>query len=84
MENIAGRKDEIALLESLKTAQQSAFVAVYGRRRVGKTYLIRTVFENQFCFHNPHNLCFIYLILTQIFLKWLLKSMIIRKPKVNK
>ena len=51
MENIAGRKDEIALLESLKTAQQSAFVAVYGRRRVGKTYLIRTVFENQFCFH---------------------------------
>ena len=51
MENIAGRNDEIALLESLKTAQQSAFVAVYGRRRVGKTYLIRTVFENQFCFH---------------------------------
>ncbi len=50
MENIAGRKEEITLLQSLKLAGKSAFVAVYGRRRVGKTFLIRTVFENQFCF----------------------------------
>ncbi|MDZ7876983.1 MAG: ATP-binding protein [Saprospiraceae bacterium] len=50
MEQIAGRKEEIALLEGLTKVQKSAFVAVYGRRRVGKTYLIRTVFDNQFCF----------------------------------
>jgi uncharacterized protein len=50
MEKIAGRKAEIALLESLKSHDASAFVAVYGRRRVGKTYLVRTVFEHDFCF----------------------------------
>ena len=50
MEQIAGRKEEIALLQSLETTQKCAFVAVYGRRRVGKTYLIRTVFDKRFCF----------------------------------
>ncbi|MDO8367066.1 MAG: ATPase [Saprospiraceae bacterium] len=32
-------------------ADKSAFVAVYGRRRVGKTYLVRHVFEEKFTFH---------------------------------
>jgi hypothetical protein len=45
-----GRKEEIEILESLKQSSQSAFVAAYGRRRVGKTYLIRHVFQDSFTF----------------------------------
>jgi len=45
-----GRKEERSMLESLAQADKSAFVAVYGRRRIGKTYLIRHVFEGQFTF----------------------------------
>jgi predicted AAA+ superfamily ATPase len=26
-------------------------LAIYGRRRVGKTFLVRTIFNNQFAFH---------------------------------
>jgi uncharacterized protein len=45
-----GRQEEIAVLQTLEQADKSSFVAVYGRRRVGKTYLIRTVFENKMVF----------------------------------
>jgi uncharacterized protein len=45
-----GRKEEIETLISLKQSNQSAFAAVYGRRRIGKTYLIRQVFEDTFTF----------------------------------
>ena len=50
MENIIGRKEEISILNTLKTSSKSEFVAVYGRRRVGKTFLIRYVFDEQFSF----------------------------------
>ena len=40
MKNIIGRKKEIEELERLYNAENAEFVAVYGRRRVGKTYLI--------------------------------------------
>jgi uncharacterized protein len=50
MAKIIGRKDEITLLQQVKQANRSAFVAVYGRRRVGKTYLIRSFFEEKFTF----------------------------------
>ena len=50
IENIIGRKKEIALMESLKESSKSEFLAVYGRRRVGKTFLIRQVFEEDFTF----------------------------------
>ncbi len=50
MAKIVGRKEEIALLQALQQADKSAFVAVYGRRRVGKTYLIRSFYEDQFTF----------------------------------
>lgn len=46
-----GRKEELAVLRSLDEAGKPAFVAVYGRRRIGKTYLIRHVFEGRFSFH---------------------------------
>jgi uncharacterized protein len=47
---IAGRQEEIALLQSLFEKDESSFVAVYGRRRIGKTYLIRQVYENDIVF----------------------------------
>lgn len=47
---IAGRKEEIALLQSLMDKEEAAFIAVYGRRRVGKTYLIRQVYERHIVF----------------------------------
>lgn len=45
-----GREKEWKKLESLKQSSRSEFVAVYGRRRVGKTVLIREVFHNTFSF----------------------------------
>lgn len=50
MERIIGRKKEISLLKSLFSSQKSEFVAVYGRRRVGKTFLVRSAFKQQFTF----------------------------------
>ena len=47
---IAGRKNEIALLQSILEKRDSSFLAVYGRRRIGKTYLIRQVYENNMIF----------------------------------
>ena len=47
---LIGRKQELATLRGLCDAPKSAFVAVYGRRRVGKTYLIRQAFSNNFTF----------------------------------
>ncbi|MCU0339550.1 MAG: AAA family ATPase, partial [Spirosomaceae bacterium] len=47
---LIGRQEEIATLKSLKQSNEPAFVAVYGRRRVGKTYLIRQFFNDTFTF----------------------------------
>lgn len=51
MQQLIGRKQELAILSGLIASDASAFVAVYGRRRVGKTFLVRKAFENQFTFH---------------------------------
>jgi uncharacterized protein len=50
MEDIVGRTAELAYLQNLMHEKKSAFVALYGRRRVGKTFLIRSAFANQFSF----------------------------------
>ncbi len=50
MNKIIGRKSEIELLRALQFSNKSEFVAVYGRRRVGKTFLIRSAFEQGFTF----------------------------------
>lgn len=47
---IAGRNAEIDLLQGLLEKEESEFVAIYGRRRVGKTYLIREVYKKQIVF----------------------------------
>jgi uncharacterized protein len=45
-----GRKLQLEQIESLNTSAKSEFVAVLGRRRVGKTYLIDNAFNKQICF----------------------------------
>jgi AAA+ ATPase superfamily predicted ATPase len=50
MAEIIGRIKEIAQFKELVNSNQSEFIAVYGRRRVGKTFLIREGFKNQFNF----------------------------------
>ncbi len=47
---IAGRVNEIKMMKHLLEKQQSEFLAVYGRRRIGKTYLIREVFKDNIVF----------------------------------
>ena len=48
--SIVGRKKEIQQLNSITQSKKSEFVTVYGRRRVGKTYLIREYFNYTFDF----------------------------------
>ena len=50
MDNIIGRNAEISKLKALTESQRSEFVALFGRRRVGKTFLINQVLKNQFAF----------------------------------
>ena len=47
---IIGRLEEKEIFSNLLKSNTSEFVAVYGRRRVGKTYLIRNYFEKQIIF----------------------------------
>ena len=47
---MVGRIAEQAELRALLDNSESVFAAVYGRRRVGKTYLVRKTFGNHFAF----------------------------------
>ena len=48
--DIIGRDAEIEMLENCVSSPRSEFVVVYGRRRVGKTYLVNQVFKERFNF----------------------------------
>lgn len=52
MENLIGRKSEINELERLYSSNRPEFVAVYGRRRVGKTFLIKQTFKGRMTFQH--------------------------------
>ena len=52
MYRIIGRKQEIAELTRAYESGRAEFVAVYGRRRVGKTFLINEVFHEYMTFHH--------------------------------
>lgn len=49
---LIGRDAEAEKLREAQLSNASEFVAVYGRRRVGKTYLVREVFGNSFAFYH--------------------------------
>lgn len=47
---LVGRKNELKQLESIMNSNEAEFVVVYGRRRVGKTFLINTFFDDNYAF----------------------------------
>ena len=52
MEKIIGRKREQEELMRIYHRKSAQFVAIYGRRRVGKTYLVRELFKDDFAFYH--------------------------------
>ena len=49
---LVGREKELHLLHDIQNDDSLHFVAVYGRRRVGKTFLIREAFGYRFAFQH--------------------------------
>ena len=49
--SILGRRHEQDLIREYYESTKAELVAVYGRRRVGKTYLVRQFFDNDFDFY---------------------------------
>jgi uncharacterized protein len=47
---LVGRKEELEILDSAFNSYKSEFVILYGRRRVGKTFLINQRFNEHFTF----------------------------------
>lgn len=47
MGQIIGREREQKILEKLYRSRKAEFLAIYGRRRIGKTHLIREFFKNK-------------------------------------
>lgn len=47
MPNVIGRSEELELLDGILNAKDAQLVALYGRRRIGKTYLIREFFQDK-------------------------------------
>ena len=50
MEKIIGRPLEINKLKEIKDKKEASLVAIYGRRRIGKTFLIRNFFKDEIIF----------------------------------
>ena len=51
MRRIIGRKSEINRLKEYIESDKAELIAVYGRRRVGKTFLIKQFFNEKFTFY---------------------------------
>ncbi len=49
---IIGREKEIAEIEELYESRNAELLAVYGRRRVGKTFLIKQTLQDRFTFYH--------------------------------
>lgn len=49
--NIIGRRNETDMLNHILDSRRPEFLVVYGRRRVGKTFLIREYFNQRFSFY---------------------------------
>ena len=49
---LIGRENEIETLMDCYESDRSEFVAVYGRRRVGKTFLVKELLEPKFTFYS--------------------------------
>ena len=51
IQKIIGRKEEQKMLQACLDSGKPEFVAVYGRRRIGKTFLIKQFFKEKFDFY---------------------------------
>lgn len=51
MKRIIGREIEQDILQKCVESDSPEFVAVYGRRRIGKTFLIKKYFNEKFDFY---------------------------------
>ena len=51
IQKIIGRKEEQELLRECYLSGKPEFVAVYGRRRIGKTFLVKQFFKEKFDFY---------------------------------
>ncbi|MEZ4883948.1 MAG: ATP-binding protein [Chitinophagales bacterium] len=47
---VIGREKEQSILQELLLSEEAEFVALYGRRRVGKTFLVETVYKKEIVF----------------------------------
>ncbi len=58
--DLIGRKQEIKILKDALKSKRPELIVVYGRRRIGKTYLIKTVYQKyiQFEFWGIHKMPF--------------------------
>ena len=50
-DKLIGRERECEELQWALDSQRSEFVVLYGRRRIGKTFLVRRFFKDSYCFH---------------------------------
>lgn len=50
MEKLVGRSAERSILKQALVSSSAELIAVYGRRRVGKTFMIRSVYEKELVF----------------------------------
>jgi len=50
MEKIIGRHEEQVVLDAILKSTDAELMAIYGRRRVGKTFLIKNYFESRLAF----------------------------------
>ena len=51
MDRLIGRERECEELKWAVGSQRSEFVVMYGRRRIGKTFLVRKFFDDKYSFH---------------------------------
>ncbi len=51
IETIIGRSPQVEVFKEAMNSPQSEFIAVTGRRRIGKTFLINTFFKDEICFY---------------------------------
>ena len=52
---LVGREDEVNILQNLLHTKEAELVAIYGRRRVGKSFLIKRAYEAETIFEERRN-----------------------------
>ena len=61
MNELIGRVSECEQLNECLKSQRSEFIIIYGRRRIGKTFLVKKFFDQKFSFYftGAHNMPYV-------------------------